>query len=313
MRVSDSDANAALEAAWASGIRYFDTSPWYGIGVSEHRVGRFLRDKPKGDYILSTKVGRLLRRWPSRFGPRVNRGPTVDPLDFEIRFDYSYEGIMRSYEDSLQRLGLPEVDILFVHDLDRDFHSAERKYSAYLSQLITGGFDALRDLRASGQVRAIGAGVNVRGVISEFLDYFDPDVFLVAGPYTLVQHAILDGELQRAHEAGVSVVIGAAFADGILATGVVNRSRESLGSVRADVLDRVRRIEEICDRSGVPLSAVALQFPASHPAVASVLFGGVNASQVQQAIKSFDTAIPLEVWAELKSERLLPENAPVPT
>lgn len=145
--VTDADAHCAMQAAWQAGIRYFDTAPWYGLGLSEHRIGRFLRDKSKAEYVLSTKVGRLLRPWPPRYGPRLQRGPWVEPLSFEVRFDYSYDGIIRSYEDSLQRLGLPEVDILLIHDLDRNHHSPEGNYQARLGQLSNGGFAALRDLR----------------------------------------------------------------------------------------------------------------------------------------------------------------------
>jgi D-threo-aldose 1-dehydrogenase len=312
MAVSDDDTRAAYDAAWAAGIRYFDTAPWYGLGLSEHRVGNFLRDKPRSDYVISTKVGRLLRPWPARLGPRLERGPWVEPLDFEVRFDYSYDGIIRSYEDSLQRLGLPEVDILLIHDLDRGYHSPDPAYQARIHQLVNGGFAALRDLRADGKVSAIGAGVNVAGVISEFLDLSDLDLFLVAGPYTLLDQPILETELARCAQAGVRIVIGAAFASGLLATGVRHRDQYASAHTSPETLTRVQRIEDVCERHAVPLPAAALQFPTAHPAVASLVFGAVDGAQVQQAIDWFSAPIPDSLWADLKSEGLLAPTAPVP-
>ena len=310
--VTDADAHGAMQAAWQAGIRYFDTAPWYGLGLSEHRIGRFLRDKPKAEYVLSTKVGRLLKPWPPRYGPRVQRGQWIEPLNFEVRFDYSYDGIIRSYEDSLQRLGLPEVDILLIHDLDRAYHSPEGNYQARLGQLSNGGFAALRDLRADGKISAIGAGVNTSGVITDMLDRFDLDLFLVAGPYTLASQEIFQTELDRCHQAGIRIVIGAAFRSGLLATGTRNRDPNSAANVDAETLERVTRLEAACDRSGVELPAAALQFPAAHPAVAAVLFGAIDAAQVEQAISWFDAGIPASLWKDLKDQGLLPRLAPVP-
>lgn len=312
MSVSDADAYGAMQAAWDAGIRYFDTAPWYGLGLSEHRVGQFLRDKPKAEYVLSTKVGRLLRPWPSRYGPFTRGAPWADPLRFEVRFDYSYDGIIRAYEDSLQRLGLPEVDMLLIHDLDRHYHFPEGSYQARLGQLSNGGFAALRDLRADGKIGAIGAGVNTPGVITDMLDRFDLDVFLVAGPYTLLDQEIFETELARCHEAGIRIVIGAAFRYGLLATGVRNRGRNSPSKVDAKTLDRVACLEAACDRAGVALPAAALQFPAAHPAVAAIVFGAVNASQVEQAIGWFNAEIPASLWGDLKGQGLLATLAPVP-
>jgi D-threo-aldose 1-dehydrogenase len=310
--VTDEAAHGALQAAWDAGIRYFDTAPWYGLGLSEHRVGRFLRDKPKADYVLSTKVGRLLKPWPPRYGPRVQCGPWVDPPHFEVRFDYSYDGVIRAYEDSLQRLGLPEVDLLLIHDLDRRYHSPEGNYQARLGQLSNGGFAALRDLRADGKIGAIGAGVNTAGVITDLLDRFEPDVFLVAGPYTLLSQEILKTELDRCHRADIRVVIGAAFCSGLLATGVRHRDRDATATADPDTLERVRRLEEACDRVGVALPAAALQFPAAHPAVAALLVGAVDAEQLEHAVGWYHADIPPGLWEDLKDRGLLPALAPVP-
>jgi D-threo-aldose 1-dehydrogenase len=310
--VTDTDAHGAMQAAWEAGIRYFDTAPWYGLGLSEHRIGRFLRNKPKAEYVLSTKVGRLLKPWPPRYGPRAQRGPWADPLRFEVRFDYSYDGVIRSYEDSLQRLGLPEVDMLLIHDLDRIYHSPEASYQARLGQLSNGGFAALRDLRADGKISAIGAGVNTAGVITDLLDRFDLDVFLVAGPYTLLDQEILLTELARCHQAGIRIVIGAAFRYGLLAAGIRNRNGNPPSGVDAETLERAACLEEACDRSDVALPAAALQFPAAHPAVAAVVFGAIDASQVKQAISWFNTEIPADLWDDLKRQGLLAAAAPVP-
>jgi D-threo-aldose 1-dehydrogenase len=309
--VTDEDALSSMEAAWDAGIRYFDTAPWYGLGLSEHRVGAFLRTKLREEYVLSTKVGRLLKPWPPRFGPRVWRGPWVQPLDFEVRFDYSYGGIIRAYEDSLQRLGLPEVDILLVHDLERGIHVPETSYQARLGQLSNGGFDALRDLRADRKISAIGAGVNKPGVITDILDRFDVDLFLVAGPYALLEQTILDTELRRCEEAGVSVIIGAAFCEGLLIKGGLNRTVS--GAIDAKTLERARKFEEACRGLGVPLAAAALQFPLAHPAVRSLVFGAVNAVQVEEVIEWFGREIPERLWELLKETELVPTSTPVPS
>lgn len=310
VEVSDADAAGALEAAWEAGIRTFDTAPWYGLGLSEHRMGSFLRNVQREEYVLSTKVGRLLKPWPRRNGPRLRSGPWTNPLDFEVRFDYGYSGIMRSFDDSLQRLGVPEVDVLLVHDLDRVYHKPESEYSARLAQLTGGGFDALRDLRAAGIVKAIGVGVNVPGVITDILDRFEVDLFLIAGPYTILEQPILKTELQRCAEAGVGVVIGAAFRYGLIFAG--GRERAASQGVDPSVLRRAAQLDEVCARAGVPLAAVALQFPLAHPAVDSLVFGAVNAHQVAEIITWFNTPIPPQLWRELQSEGLVAADAPVP-
>ncbi len=310
--LSDQQARSAMTTAWEAGVRYFDTAPWYGIGLSEHRIGDFLRTRPREDYVLSTKVGRLLKAWPRRNGARIQRGPWVEPLDFEVRFDYTYDGIVRAWEDSLQRLGLPEVDILLVHDLDGFYHQPEAAYQARLGQLSNGGFDALRDLRADGKVAAVGVGVNGPGTITDILDRFEVDLFLVAGPYTLLDQAILHTELARAAEAGAKVVIGASLHSGLLATGSRGLDAERRAQLGSDAVSRADRLEAVCARHRVPLAAAALQFPPAHPAVASLLVGGIDENQVRQALDWFTMPIPGDLWSDLKDEGLLPLDAPVP-
>jgi D-threo-aldose 1-dehydrogenase len=309
--VTDADAEAALGAAWDAGIRYFDTAPWYGLGLSEHRVGAFLRSKRREEFTLSTKVGRILKPWGRQKGPRINRGPWIEPLDFEVRFDYSYDGVIRAYEDSLQRLGLADVDILLIHDLDRGYHQSEVAYSAARSQLV-GGLQALRDLRADGRIKAFGAGVNNPGVIPDFRELYDLELFLVAGPYTLLEQPILETELVDFAERGIDIVVGAAFAYGILATGVAGYREDGPVRFTPEQLRRVARLEELCVTHGVPLPAAALQFATGHPAVRSVLFGAVDPAQVRQSVANFEHPIPDEFWTDLKAESLLPAATPVP-
>ncbi len=244
--VSDQAAHAALEAAWDAGLRYFDTSPWYGLGLSERRLGAFLRDKPREEFVISTKVGRILGPWTTPQYERRHRGASVDPPDFEARFDYSYDGVVRAWEDSLQRLGLARVDLLLIHDLDRIYFPHGADYDAHLAQLVTGGYQALRDLRADGKIKAIGCGVNIPGQIPQFLDLFDLDFFLVAGPYTLLEQTTLDTELDRCRLSGVSLVIGAAFRYGILGDG-----HEGLYRERPSGLGRGRAAEGEADRAGL--------------------------------------------------------------
>ncbi|OGG52268.1 MAG: pyridoxal 4-dehydrogenase [Candidatus Handelsmanbacteria bacterium RIFCSPLOWO2_12_FULL_64_10] len=309
-RVGEADAQATLQAAWDAGVRYFDTAPFYGYGKSEHRIGGFLRERPRKEFVLSTKVGRVLRA--TRDLDRFDRGMWVGGLPFEVAFDYSYDGIMRSYEDSLQRLGLSSVDLLLIHDLDHLFHVTEERVSAYVAQLLTSGWRALDELRDSGQIKGVGAGINRLGAIPRFLDHVDLDFFIVAMPYTLLDQKVLDVEFPRCAERGVGVVIGAVFASGILATGPVEGARYAYAPASAEVLEKTRRIEAVCRRHNVPLPAAALQFPLAHPVVAAVIPGGFKPGHVQSNARLFRHPIPAGLWADLKAEGLLREDAPTP-
>jgi D-threo-aldose 1-dehydrogenase len=309
-RIDEADTLAALRRAWEAGIRYFDTAPWYGRGLSELRTGAGLRDRPRGEYVLSSKVGRWLRapRDPDRFRAE----PWAGGLRFEIVFDYTYDGVMRAYEQSQLRLGLGRYDLAIIHDLDMRHHAPETRWQAYFDQLVTSGWRALSDLRDAGLIAGIGAGVNERGLISRYLAYLDPDFFLVAMPYTLLHQEVLDDEFPACVERGVGFVIGAAFQSGILATGPVEGAHYDYVPASEEQLQRVRRLEEVCSRHGVPLAAAALQFPLGHPAVASVIPGAARADHVDRNVAAFRHPIPASLWDELSTTGLLHPAAPVP-
>ena len=309
-RVSEADAEATLAAAWAAGIRYYDTAPWYGRGLSEHRTGRFLYRQKRSDYILSTKVGRILRAPPEP--DNFDTGFWSGGLHFEHRFDYSYDGVMRAFEDSQQRLGINRIDLLLIHDLDYWHHSTEPKVAAYLAQLFTGGWRALAELKAAGRIGGIGAGINELGMMPRFLDLVDIDFFLVALRYTLMEQETLETELPRCAERGVGIVIGGVFNSGILATGAVPGAKYNYADAPPAALDKVGRIEAVCRRHKVPLVAAALQFPLGHPSVASVIPGAFQPAHITANLGHFRHPIPADLWAELKAEKLLRQDAPTP-
>ena len=310
VRVSDEDAQATQQAAWDHGVRYFDTSPWYGLGLSEHRMGRFLSQQKRDEFVISTKVGRILRA-PS--DPAVLEGsPWIGGLPFEVVFDYGYDAIMRSFEDSLQRLGLSRIDLLLIHDLDFLYHQTEALVGAHLNRLATSGWRALDDLRSAGLIGGVGAGINQRGMIPRFLDLVDLDFFLVAIPYTLMEQDILEDEFPLCQERGVGVVIGAVFSSGILVTGAIEGAKHNYADATAKDRGKVGRMEAVCERHGVPLPAAALQFPFGHSCVASVIPGAFKPQHVEQNIAHFQHDIPSILWEELKAENLIRPDAPTP-
>ena len=308
--LSEAEATATVAAAWDAGIRYFDTAPWYGRGQAEHRVGRVLYPHPRADFVLSTKVGRTLQAFHD--AERFDRGMWAGGLPFEIRFDYSYDGVMRSFEDSLQRLGLPRIDLLLIHDLDLQYHGRPERVRALLDELYTGGWRALSELKRAGLIRGIGAGINERGMIPRFLDMMEIDFFLVALPYTLMEQDVLDAEFPRCAAEGVGIVIGGVFASGILATGAVPGAKHNYADASPAALATVARMEALCRHYGVPLPAAALQFPLGHPAVAAVIPGALAPSHVVRNVAAFRHDIPADLWAELKHEGLLRQDAPTP-
>ena len=308
--LSEEQAQQTLVAAWEAGIRYFDTSPFYGHGKSEHRVGHFLRQQPRSEFMISTKVGRVLKA--ARDPANVVGDFFVGRLPFNFIYDYSYDGIMRSFEDSLQRLSLPSVDMLLIHDLDFWFHQTEAKVSAYLAQLVTSGWKALDELRSGGQIKAIGAGINEIGMIPRFLDLVGVDFFIVALIYTLLDQDVLDVEFTLCERHGAGAVIGAVFASGILATGPIEGATYRYESAPPEMLQKVRRMADVCARHDVPLAAAAMQFPLAHPIVASIIPGALAPEHVTTNAGLLKHPIPPDLWSELKGEGLLREDAPTP-
>ena len=307
--VEDDEAAAIIRASWDGGVRYVDTSPWYGRGLAEHRVGRALYRKPRAEFVISTKIGRVLRR-PLKPGPIKDQW--VGGLQFKPVFDYSYDGVMRSFEDSLQRLGINSIDLLLIHDLDAWSHRSPANVDAYFGELATSGWRALEELRDSGAIKGIGAGLNIKEAIPRFLDLFDIDFFLLAMRYTLLEQDVLDSEFPRCAERGVGIIIGGGYNSGILATGAVPGAMYNYEPAGPAILERVREIERVCARHRVPLPAAALQFPLGHPIVASIIPGAISSAQVEQNLAAFRHPIPASLWEELKHEKLIRADAPTP-
>ena len=308
--ISETQAADTVASAWQAGIRYFDTSPWYGRGLSERRIGTSLHLKPRDQLILSTKVGRLFTAPadPSAFALSERSWP--QGLHFEHHHDYSYGGVMRSYEDSLQRLGMNRVDLLIIHDLDRTSLMSDALVSSHLGVLATGGMRALAELKSAGLIRAVGVGVNQLGTIPLFLNQLDLDFFLVALPYTLAEQHVLDLEFPLCAERGVGIIVGAPFASGILATGSMPGAKLNYRNPTDDETRRINQIEAVCRSYGVSIAAAALQFPLLHPLVASVTPGAIAPSHVERTIEAMRVEIPGAMWGALKSKELLREDAP---
>ena len=295
--VEEPDGLKAIERSWDVGIRFFDTAPLYGHGLAELRLGKVLRARPRDEFTLATKVGRLLRAdVPPEPGQSFRGTPPVNPT-----FDFSYDGVMRSVEESRERLGIERIDILHIHDPDDHYEQA-----------ITGAYRALAQLRDEGVVGAIGAGMNQAEMLTRFAREGDFDCFLLAGRYTLLDQVALRELLPVCAERGVSVIAGGVFNSGILSepkTGAYYNYQPA----PPELVDRARRILAVCERHGVPLRAAAVQFPLGHPAVQTVVVGCRSADQVEDTIRMFGTPIPPSLWEDLKSQQLLPDEAPVPS
>ncbi|MFF1724083.1 aldo/keto reductase [Streptomyces sviceus] len=294
--VTDEQAHEAVTAAWQSGIRYFDTAPHYGLGLSERRLGEALRDRPRTEYTLSTKVGRRLE--PSTDGGDDLANGFAVPATRRRVWDFSADGVRRTLEASLERLGLDRVDVVYLHDPDDHAEEAFRE-----------GYPALEKLRSEGVVGAIGAGMNQAGMLTRFVRETDVDVVLCAGRYTLLDQSALTELLPAAVERGVSVVVGGAFNSGLLADprpGATYNYAQAPG----DLLDRALRMREVAERHGISLRAAALAFCAAHPAVASVLVGARSAAEVRDAAEQFATPVPPAFWQELRDTGLLTTEEP---
>jgi D-threo-aldose 1-dehydrogenase len=308
--IPEAQANATIEAAHAAGIGYFDTSPWYGNGKSELRFGQVLRSKPRGSFVISTKVGRVHRR-PA--DPDTYKHPAwVGGLPFEPHFDYSRSGVLKSYEMSLARLGLNRVEALLIHDLDHRFHKSEEGVSRRLEELdAAGGWRALAELKAAGEIAAVGVGINLAGLIPRFLQRWPIDFFLVAMPYTLLEQENLD-ELEMCAAQGVAIVIGAPYASGILARGPGPGAFYRYAPAEPPIIAKAEAIAAVCQRHRVPLGAAALQFPLAHRSVVSVIPGPLAIEEVHTNLAWMRCDIPDALWDELKTERLICAEAPTP-
>jgi D-threo-aldose 1-dehydrogenase len=301
-KVTDEDAEATIEAALAAGIRYFDTAPLYGHGLSEHRIGAALRDVPRDSFVLSTKIGRLLR--PVRDG-KVDGGHFIEPLPFEVVYDYGYDATLRSVEDSLQRLGMSRIDILLIHDVDVWTHGTEAASRRRIDEVMAGGYRAMRGLREQGVVGAIGAGLNEWEVCQALAERGEFDCFLLAGRYTLLEQEALASFLPLCERRGISVIIGGPYNTGILARGDVPGVTYNYRPAPPEVLERVARIEAVCKRHGVALAEAAIQFPLRHPAVAAVIPGARAPYEIERNVAALAAPIPDALWADLRAEGLL--------
>jgi D-threo-aldose 1-dehydrogenase len=304
--LSEKECDQTLATAWNSGIRYFDTAPLYGLGLSEMRVGRLLKQHPRSEFVLSTKVGRLLEPCEKS---EVNDIFFVDTPQVRFHYDYSYAGIMRSFEDSLGRLGLDRVDILYVHDVCALVHGGREASEARIQELVTsGGWRALTELRDKGMVKAIGAGVNEWQPCARLLELVDPDLFLLAGRYTLLEQEPLDTLFPECARRGVGIVVGGPYNSGILAGGTTF----NYAAAPPEVVARVRELEAVCRAHDVALPQAALQFVLGHPLVVSVIPGGQTMEETRQNVDLVGRPIPAALWKELKQKKLLHPNAPIP-
>ena len=307
--VDEATAHKTLEAAWNAGIRYYDTAPWYGRGLAEHRLGGFLRTKPRESFIITTKVGRTLHR-PSNLDV-FKSDPWLGGLKFEVNFDYSYDGIMRSYEQALQRLSLDTVDALIIHDLDPLFHSPDEQLD-HERHLEATGIRALEELKHAGDIKAFGMGVNQKESLAKLAQRLPIDFALVAMPYTLIDQESLNDGMKKCLKNSISVIIGAPFASGILATGSIANSKYAYTDASKELQLKVNEIEAVCQSHTVSLKAAALQFVLAHPAVVSTIPGAVNADQVKENIDCLESKIPEIFWEELKEKQLIVKDAPTP-
>ncbi len=306
--ISDEEADAALEAAWAGGIRYFDTAPLYGLGLSETRLNRFLRTKNRDDYVLSTKIGRLLEA--CRPEERTAIGKFFNVPNRREVYDYSYDGVMRSVEFSLERLGIDRIDILFAHDVDIFTHGSKAASDQRIDELMTGGYKALVELRDQHVIKAFGGGINEWEVCQTLAERGDFDLFLLAGRYTLLEQEALTSFLPLCEKRGIGIVLGGPYNSGILARGPSEGAQFNYSDAPAEVIERVGRIDAVCRRHGVRMIEAALNFPLYHKAVVSVIPGGQSAAEVTSNRAMLGKAIPTDLWADLKAEGLMRADAP---
>ena len=309
--LDDPSAVELVRHAHRAGIRYFDTAPHYGQGLSEQRMGRALRNFPRDTYLLSTKVGRLLT--PSTAAPRVQNG-YVDALPFIPHYDYTWDGVLRSLDDSLERLQVARIDYALVHDIDVATHGVAQ--AQRFRDTVEGALPALQELKAAGTIRGVGLGVNDVAICLETLRHADLDIILLAGRYTLADQSALDALLPECARRGVAVVLGGPYNSGILASG--SRPRDgsppffNYAPAEGDVIARVVAIERLCTEFAVPLKAAALQFPLGHPAIVCVLPGARSAAEFEDNRAMMQFPIPAGFWSALRDSSLVHTASPLP-
>ncbi len=304
--LTDEEATGVARAAADAGVRYFDTSPYYGYGRSELVMGAALRGVPRESFVISTKVGRVMA--PLRPGETVEKW-RPGGLPFKARFDYSRDGALRSLEQSHLRLGLATIDIALIHDCDVFTHGDPEPF---YREALAGAWPALAELKRQGVIRATGVGLNEVEASLRFLRDTDIDLIMLAGRYTLLDQGGLDELLPLAQAKGVGILLAAPFNSGILATGSGHPASYDYATARPEIVERVRRIEAVCARHGVALQAAALQFPLAHPAMRAVVPGATKPAEVRQNVAWMNAPIPAAFWQELRSESLIRPEAPVP-
>jgi len=300
-KTTDEEARGAVDAAWAAGIRYFDTAPHYGLGLSERRIGALLADRPRQEYVLSTKVGRLLVPSPETAGERDDQGFDV-PAAHRRVWDFSRDGVRRSLEASLDRLGLDRVDVVYLHDPDEHWEQASRQ-----------AVPALTELRDQGVIGAVGVGMTQSSMLADFISQCDIDLVMCASRYTLLDQEALRDVLPAALDRGVGVVIAGVYSSGLLAQNrPAPSARYDYEVAPGDVVARVHRIADVCERYGITVPEAALAFVRAHPAVIATVVGARSGSQVDSNVARARTRIPGELWDELRAQGLLDPDAPVP-
>ncbi len=307
-RVPAAVAQGTLEAAWEVGFRYFDTAPGYGRGLSEHRLGSFLIDQPRDSFIVTTKVGRVLHR-PADLAA-FDISPWTGGLRFEIEFTYTYDGVMRAYDQSLQRLGLDTIDALLIHDPDEVLHGDQ--FETRMLELERGGIKALEALKAQGQIKAIGMGLNTTEALGTAGTRVPLDFAIVAMPYTLLDQSSL-AEMDAFGKRGTSIIIGAPYASGILVTGPIAGARYRYNPANPEIMAKAAAIKAVCDRHHVPLASAALHFALAHPAVVSAIPGAATAQEARAIVTAHAVTPPSDLWAELLHQRLIDPQSPIPS
>jgi D-threo-aldose 1-dehydrogenase len=308
--ISDADARAALDAAWSAGCRFYDTAPLYGLGLSETRLNPFLRGKPRDSYVLSTKVGRRLDLCPP--DQRTGIGKFFDTPNRKERYDYSYDGVMRSIEFSLERLGVDRFDMLLAHDLCIFTHGSKEASDQRVKEFMQGGYGALAKLRDQKVIGGFGAGINEWEVAETLARAGDFDAFLLAGRYTLLEQEALTSFLPYCSEKNIAIYLGGPYNSGILATGPKPGAFYNYDPAPSAILERVGRIEKICESHGVKLIEAALRFPLGHSQVVSVIPGAQSAAEVERNAVIMGAKIPASLWSDLRNEGLLRADAPLP-